>query len=84
MDKEGGDYGEVIRRLDKERISEFHAKDFKSLYGQGNFDFGKMRDALHDIGWHDAWVPIEGTQLPNGGEQGSRYDADYLRKTFAR
>ncbi|WP_461784140.1 sugar phosphate isomerase/epimerase family protein, partial [Prosthecobacter sp.] len=84
MDKEGEDYGEAIRRLGKERICEFHAKDFKGLYGQGNIDFGKMRDAMHDIGWHDAWVHIEGTQLPNGVEQDIRYDADYLRRTFAR
>ena len=83
MDKEGEDYGEAIRRLGKERICEFHAKDFKGLYGQGNIDFGKMRDAMHDIGWHDAWVHIEGTQLPNGVEQDIRFDADFLRKTFA-
>lgn len=80
MDKEG----EAIHRLGKDRICEFHAKDFKGLYGQGNIDFGKMRDAMHGIGWHDAWVYIEGTQLPNGVEQDIRYDADYLRKTFAR
>jgi sugar phosphate isomerase/epimerase len=84
MDNEGEDYGEAIRRLGKTRICEFHAKDFKGLYGQGNIDFGKMRNAMHDIGWHDAWVHIEGTHLPNGVEQDIRYDADYLRETFAR
>lgn len=83
MDKEGEDYGEAIRRLGKERICEFHAKDFEGLYGQGNIDFAKMRDAMHDIGWHDAWVHIEGTQLPNGVEQDVRYDAEYLRGVFA-
>lgn len=82
MDKEGEDYGEAIRRLGKERICEFHAKDFKGLYGKGNIDFAKMRDAMRDIGWHDAWVHIEGTQLPNGVEQDVRYDAEFLRETF--
>lgn len=84
MDKEGEDYGEAIRRLGKERICEFHAKDFKGLYGKGNIDFAKMRDAMHDIGWNDAWVHIEGTQFPNGLEPDLRYDADFLRQTFAR
>jgi hypothetical protein len=32
--------------------------------------------------WHDAWVHIEGTQLPNGVEEDVRYDADYLRGVF--
>jgi sugar phosphate isomerase/epimerase len=82
MDKEGEDYGEAIRRLGKERICEFHAKDFEGLYGQGNIDFAKMRDAMRDIGWHDAWVHIEGTQLPNGVEEDVRYDAEYLRGVF--
>ena len=84
MDKEGEDYGEAIRRLGKERICEFHAKDFEGLYGQGNIDFAKMRDAMRDIGWHDAWVHIEGTQIPNGVEQDIRYDAEFLRETFAK
>lgn len=35
-----------------------------------------------NIGWHAAWVHIEGTQLPNGIEQDIRFDVDYLRKTF--
>lgn len=83
MEKEGEDYGEAIRRLGKERICEFHAKDFEGLYGQGNIDFGKMRDAMRDIGWLDAWVHIEGTQLPNGVEADVRYDAEYLRGVFA-
>ena len=83
MDKEGEDYGEAIRRLGKERICEFHAKDFKGLYGQGNIDFAKMRDAMRDIGWHDAWVHIEGTHIPNGIEQDIRHDSEFLRKTFA-
>ena len=42
-----------------------------------------MRDAMRDIGWLDAWVHIEGTQLPNGVEADVRYDAEYLRGVFA-
>jgi sugar phosphate isomerase/epimerase len=83
MDREGEDYAEAIRRLGKDRICEFHAKDFEGLYGRGNIDFGRMRDAMRDIGWNDAWVHIEGTQLPNGVEQDVRYDADFLRDTFS-
>ena len=82
-DKEGEDDGEAICRLGKERICEFHAKDFEGLYGQGNIDFNKMCDAMRDIGWHDAWVHIEGTELPNGVEEDVRFDAGYLRGVFA-
>lgn len=84
MDREGEDYAAAIRTLGKDRICEFHAKDFQGLYGQGNIDFGRMRDAMRDIGWHDAWVHIEGTQIPNGVEQDIRHDADFLRDTFAQ
>lgn len=84
MDREGEDYAAAIRTLGKDRICEFHAKDYQGLYGRGNIDFGRMRDAMRDIGWHDAWVHIEGTQIPNGIEQDIRYDADFLRDTFAR
>lgn len=83
MDKEGEDIGTAIRRLGKERICEFHAKDYTDLYGKGNIDFAKVRDAIKDIGY-SGWMHIEGTRLPNGVEKDVRYDLEHLRGVFGR
>ena len=48
-------------------------------------DGGKSwsKPRVHDIGWHDAWVHIEGTQLPNGVEQDIRLPPqDFCRLSF--
>ena len=81
MDREGEDYGSAIRRLGKERICEFHAKDFDALYGHGHIDFPQMRDAIRD-GWTNAWIHIEGTKFPTGLEPGLRSNTEYLRGLF--
>lgn len=83
MDKEGEDVGAAIRRLGRERICEFHAKDYTDLYGKGNIDFARVRDAMHDIGWTGGWMHIEGVKIPNGVEQDIRHDLEHLRKVFA-
>lgn len=83
MDREGEDYAAAIKRLGKERICEFHAKDFKGLYGQGNIDFAKVRDAIRAAGFTGGWMHIEGTQIPNGVEQDIRHDLKHLREVFA-
>ena len=83
MDKEGEDICAAIRRLGKERICEFHAKDYTDLYGKGNIDFAKVRDAIRDIAY-SGWMQIEGTKLPNGVEEGVRYDLEHLRSVFAK
>lgn len=81
MDKEGEDICAAIRRLGKERICEFHAKDYTDLYGKGNIDFTKVRDAIHEIGY-SGWMHIEGTKLPNGVEKDVRHDLKHLREVF--
>ncbi len=83
MDKEGEDICAAIRRLGKERICEFHAKDYTDLYGKGNIDFAKVRDAIRDIAY-SGWMQIEGTKLPNGVEKDVRYDLEHLRSVFAK
>lgn len=83
MDKEGEDIAAAIRRLGKERICEFHAKDYTDLYGKGNIDFARVRDAMKDIGWTKGWMHIEGVKIPNGVEQDIGYDLAHLRKVFS-
>lgn len=81
MDKEGEDICAAIRRLGRERICEFHAKDYTDLYGRGNIDFAKVRDAMRDIAW-SGWMHIEGVKLPNGVEKDVRHDLEHLRGVF--
>jgi sugar phosphate isomerase/epimerase len=68
-------------RLLGARICQFHAKDYKDLYGKGTMDFKAVRKAMEDIGYH-SWFVLEGTELPLGVEKSIRYDLDYLRTIF--
>ena len=68
-------------RLLGARICQFHAKDYKDLYGKGTMDFKAVRKAMEDIGY-DSWFVLEGTELPLGVEKSIRYDLDYLRTIF--
>jgi L-ribulose-5-phosphate 3-epimerase len=68
-------------RLLGARICQFHAKDYKDLYGKGTMDFKAVRKAMDDIGYH-SWFVLEGTELPLGIEKSIRYDLDYLRAIF--
>lgn len=83
MDKEGEDIFAAISRLGRERICEFHAKDYTDLYGKGNIDFAKVKDAIKDIGY-SGWMHLEGTKLPNGVEKDMRYDLEHLRGVFQK
>lgn len=82
MDKEGEDIFAAIRRLGRERICEFHAKDYNDLYGRGNIDFAKVRDAMSAIGWSGGWMHIEGVKIPNGIEADIGHDLRHLRSVF--
>jgi sugar phosphate isomerase/epimerase len=83
MDKVGEDYVDAIRRLGRERICEFHAKDYHGLYGiDGNIDFGAVKGAIDEIGF-SGWMHIEGTKFPNGVEQDCRTDLKHLRSIFS-
>lgn len=83
MHKEGEDIFTAIRRLGKERICEFHAKDYDDLYGKGSIDFAKVRDAIRDTGFGSGWMHIEGVKIPNGVEQDIKHDLEHLRRVFA-
>jgi L-ribulose-5-phosphate 3-epimerase len=76
----GYDILKEIRLLSR-RICQFHAKDYKDLYGKGSMDFPAVRAAMEDIGY-SGWLVIEGTQFPLGLEQSILYDLNYLRSLF--
>ncbi|MEZ0276282.1 MAG: sugar phosphate isomerase/epimerase family protein [Roseimicrobium sp.] len=82
MHKEAEDIHAAVRRLGRERICEFHAKDYDDLYGKGSIDFAKVRADMDTIGY-TGWMHIEGVKIPNGVEQDIRYDLEHLRKVFA-
>jgi L-ribulose-5-phosphate 3-epimerase len=82
MHKESEDIHAAVRRLGRERICEFHAKDYDDLYGKGSIDFPKVRADMDAIGY-TGWMHIEGVKIPNGVEQDIKYDLEYLRKVFA-
>jgi L-ribulose-5-phosphate 3-epimerase len=60
----GYDIYKEIRQLGKERICEFHMKENGCLLGQGPVNFGKVRDAINDIGYA-GWMQIEGGRPAN-------------------
>jgi sugar phosphate isomerase/epimerase len=76
----GYDIYEEIRFLGDKHICEFHAKDGKSLFGEGKVDFKEVRRAMDDIGYR-GWIQIEGAQ-PLGMEKSYRHNAEYLRSIF--
>jgi len=80
--KMGYDIYQEIRTLGKQ-ICQFHAKDYKDLYGKGSIDFPRVREAMDAIGYR-GWLVMEGTKMPLGVEKSCRYDAEYLRTVFPR
>lgn len=83
MQKVGEEVGPAIRRLGRERICEFHMKDYDDLYGKGSMDFPAVRRAIDDIGYR-GWLGIEGTKIPLGVEESIRHDLKYLRTIFPK
>jgi sugar phosphate isomerase/epimerase len=77
----GFDIGREIRLLDG-RISQFHAKDYKDLFGQGSLDFKAVRAAMEEVGY-SGWLVLEEVKLPLGLEKSILHDLDYLRTIFA-
>ena len=76
----GYDIYEEIRFLGDKHICEFHAKDGKSLFGEGEVDFKAVRRAMDDIGYR-GWIQIEGAK-PKGLEESYRHNAQYLKSIF--
>ena len=75
----GYDIYKEIRYLGK-HICEFHAKDYKNLFGKGKIDFPKVRKAMDEIGYR-GWIQIEGA-TPLGMIESYKQDAQYLRSIF--
>ncbi|MCC6731919.1 MAG: sugar phosphate isomerase/epimerase, partial [Candidatus Omnitrophica bacterium] len=71
-----------IRYLGKDRICEFHAKDYDDLYGKGSINFPEVRKAMEEIGYQ-GWMQVEGFQYPLGLEESLKYDASYLKNLFS-
>ena len=76
----GFDIGREIRLLSG-RISQFHAKDYKDLFGQGSMDFKAVRAAMQDIGY-SGWLVLEEVELPLGLEKSILQDLKYLKRIF--
>ena len=78
--KQGYDIYEEIRWLGNKHICEFHAKDYKFLFGQGKVNFPAVRLAMDDIGY-SGWIQIEGAK-PLGLVESYKQNAKYLRSVF--
>jgi sugar phosphate isomerase/epimerase len=79
-DKAGHDiFSEILAMGPK--IAQFHAKDYKDLYGKGSMDFKKVRASMEAIGYN-GWFVMEGVHLPLGIEASMKADLEYLRTVF--
>jgi sugar phosphate isomerase/epimerase len=78
--KMGYDIYKEIRFLGNKHLCEFHAKDYRNLFGQGKIDFNEVRRAMDDIGYR-GWIQIEGAK-PLGLEASYGHNAQYLRSIF--
>jgi sugar phosphate isomerase/epimerase len=85
--KRGYDIYKEIRILGK-HICQFHAKDYGSeLFGKGDIDFNRVREAMDDIGYR-GWIVFESNkwepQKPVSTEEKAsfRKNIDYLRRVF--
>jgi len=76
----GFDIGREIRLL-AGRISQFHAKDYKDLFGQGSVDFKAVRAAMKETGYR-GWLVLEEVKLPLGLEKSILQDLKYLKRLF--
>ena len=77
--KMGYDIYKEIRQLGKQ-ICEFHAKDYDNIYGTGQVDFRKVREAMDEIGYR-GWIQIEsGSKL--GPIPSFKANRAYLKEVF--
>jgi sugar phosphate isomerase/epimerase len=81
--KMGYDIYREIRELGRERICEFHAKDYAARgFGNGDIDFKQIRRAL-DFIEYQGWIQLEGPTQPWGLEKTYRHDRNYLKSVFS-
>ena len=84
----GYDIYKEIRYLGNEHICQFHAKDYGGeLFGEGDVDFERVREAIDDIGYRGwivfedtTWAPKEAVTAKQ--EAKIRKNIAYLRKIF--
>jgi len=76
----GYDIYQEIRML-KGKVCEFHAKDARSMLGQGRIDFRKVRAAMDEINF-SGWIQIEAA-TPHGLIPDYQADLAYLREVFS-
>ena len=72
-------YDEI--RMLGSNICQFHAKDNSGLFGKGDIDFQRVREAMDDIDYR-GWLVIEAGAIPTGAEESLRANLEYLRKIF--
>ena len=86
----GYDIYKEIRSLGNEHICQFHAKDYGAdLFGEGDVDFNRVREAIDDIGYRGwivfedtTWAPKEAVTAEQ--ETKFRKNIAYLRRVFPR
>jgi L-ribulose-5-phosphate 3-epimerase len=77
--KAGFDVVKEIRWLGKDRICQFHFKDNPHLLGEGTIQFGRVVQAVRDIGW-TGWVNLETDARPASFDADLRRNLGYLRR----
>jgi len=85
--KKGYDIYKEIRFLGK-NICQFHAKDYGAeMFGKGDIDFKRVREAMDEIGYR-GWIVFESmkwepdTLVTMEEEASFRKNIDYLRRVF--
>ena len=73
-------YGE-IKSLGRGHICEFHAKDYHGVFGEGEVDYPRVRQAMDAIGYR-GWFVVESVKRPLGPTKTVQRDAHYLRTLF--
>jgi len=88
--KKGYDIYKEIRDLGRKNICEFHAKDYgDELFGKGDVDFRRVREAMDDIGYR-GWFVFESSKWepdkPVSAEDEVKFakNIEYLRSLFPR
>ena len=83
----GYDIYKEIRSLGSEHICQFHAKDYGGMFGEGDVDFERVREAIDDIGYRGwilfedtTWAPTEAVTAEQ--EAKIRKNIAYLRRIF--
>jgi len=81
MLRQGYDIYREIRQLG-DRIARFHMKEKRTLLGQGDVDFPKVKEAIDEIGYR-GWLVIEGGTVKGRSIADCQADnVKYLRSVF--